>query len=226
MGTGTSVGTGTEADALTAVNEQDSGKTENGEIEQPIQNDEPRRQWLVACQDVLENRNNVLNAARSALSRGQSVVIDRCNFDASQRLHWIQMAAQHRHGMQCGAEHGRGQQSILADLVDGEEPASTSTAVKFAASRGSSGRVLTVCVVLPRPDDVPFCAQRAISRGDNDGVHQPGTNWSVVCQRMRSGFVYPSMDEGFDAVYFCADAVALDRISAVLQETVGPEVSE
>jgi hypothetical protein len=166
---------------------------------------------------VLKSRNNVLSVASAALARGQSVVIDRCNFDASQRMSWIQMAAQHRRDLQRKSEPDSGPQSqsaakgALADLVDGEEPAAAA-----AAADRVSGRVLTVCVVLPRPNDAEFCSRRASSRGDPDGVHTPGTDWSVVCQRMRGEFVYPRTDEGFDATYFCTDSVALERITDLL----------
>lgn len=42
-------------------------------------------------QDTLGNRKACETACRQALSRGCSVIIDRCNFDAQQREHWIRI---------------------------------------------------------------------------------------------------------------------------------------
>ncbi|KAI0272677.1 P-loop containing nucleoside triphosphate hydrolase protein [Gloeopeniophorella convolvens] len=43
-------------------------------------------------QDELGNRRNVEDLSRSCLRRGLSVCIDRTNFDATQRSHWIDIA--------------------------------------------------------------------------------------------------------------------------------------
>ena len=54
--------------------------------------------WSRFCQDELGNRDKVLQAARKALRGdavnpgGVSVVIDRTDFDAAQRAHWVQLA--------------------------------------------------------------------------------------------------------------------------------------
>ncbi|KAJ7224470.1 P-loop containing nucleoside triphosphate hydrolase protein [Mycena pura] len=48
---------------------------------------------FIRCnQDELGDRRQVEHLARSSLRQGSSVVIDRTNFDASQRGHWIRIA--------------------------------------------------------------------------------------------------------------------------------------
>lgn len=45
-------------------------------------------------QDILGGRYRCQAECLKALKAGKSVIIDRCNFDESQRLHWIQYAKQ------------------------------------------------------------------------------------------------------------------------------------
>lgn len=51
-----------------------------------------RNRWVVANQDALGTRVNVVRVARAALQTKRSVIIDRCNFNAEQRSHWIELA--------------------------------------------------------------------------------------------------------------------------------------
>jgi hypothetical protein len=51
-----------------------------------------RSRWIVANQDSLGTRANVLKVARAALHAKGSVIIDRCNFNPEQRSHWIELA--------------------------------------------------------------------------------------------------------------------------------------
>jgi len=178
--------------SLSSVPAADGGQ-EKGEV---MPRQQPRR-WAVVCQDVLGSRKKVYNAARAALARQQSVIIDRCNFDASQRVHWLQLAAEHRQG---GAGVWARAEGTGAD----------------APVKGDPPLLRTLCVVLPRPDDVDFCAERAFGRGDDDGVHPPGTDWSTVCRRMKRDFTQPLPDEGFDAIYVCTDESMLSGITALL----------
>ena len=60
------------------------------------------------------------------------------------------------------------------------------------------------CVVLKDYINVLECSQRATAR-DNDGIHEADTNWAEVCARMKRDFEYPSMNEGFTAIYHCSD---------------------
>ncbi|KAK1743225.1 bifunctional polynucleotide phosphatase/kinase [Skeletonema marinoi] len=46
-------------------------------------------QYVRVNQDALGTRKKCETACRQALSRGKSVIIDRCNFDATQREHWL-----------------------------------------------------------------------------------------------------------------------------------------
>lgn len=48
--------------------------------------------WVRVCQDDLGSRANCERDTRRALLAGRDVVVDRCNFDAAQRKHWIDMA--------------------------------------------------------------------------------------------------------------------------------------
>lgn len=45
-------------------------------------------------QDTLGTRKKCEDSCCQALSRGRCVVIDRCNFDSSQRQHWVDIAKQ------------------------------------------------------------------------------------------------------------------------------------
>ena len=45
--------------------------------------------WTVVSQDTLGSRGACIRALAGALRAGRSAIIDRCNFDASQRDHWI-----------------------------------------------------------------------------------------------------------------------------------------
>jgi predicted kinase len=47
-------------------------------------------------QDELKTRPKCLTMTAQVLSRNQTAVIDRCNFDISQRSHFIQLAQQYR----------------------------------------------------------------------------------------------------------------------------------
>ena len=47
------------------------------------------RPWRRVSQDVLGSRGRCINAAKRALEAGENVLIDRCNFDAPQRAHWL-----------------------------------------------------------------------------------------------------------------------------------------
>lgn len=51
-----------------------------------------RKKWDVSNQDTLGTRQKVLAHASAALRAKKSVVIDRCNFDAEQRAHWVNLA--------------------------------------------------------------------------------------------------------------------------------------
>lgn len=51
-------------------------------------------------QDALGTRKKCEDSSRQALSRGESVIIDRCNFDSTQRQHWINIAKQ-EFGLPC-----------------------------------------------------------------------------------------------------------------------------
>lgn len=54
-----------------------------------------RKRWEIANQDKLGTRTKVMSAARSALHGGRCIIIDRCNFNVDQRLHWLQLAQEH-----------------------------------------------------------------------------------------------------------------------------------
>ena len=43
-------------------------------------------------QDDLGNRRKCEDMTRTALASQQNVIIDRCNFDAKQRSHWVEIA--------------------------------------------------------------------------------------------------------------------------------------
>ena len=59
-----------------------------------------------------------------------------------------------------------------------------------------------ICVVLPHADDVEFCTERALGRGD-DGVHTGSEDWSSIVRRMGSEYEAPSRYERFDGIYWC-----------------------
>jgi len=47
--------------------------------------------WVRISQDVLGSRERCVSAAELALRNGQHVLVDRCNFDMTQRAHWINL---------------------------------------------------------------------------------------------------------------------------------------
>ena len=51
-----------------------------------------RSGWIRISQDVLGKRPRCEAAAKMALAAGFDVVVDRCNFDAQQRSHWLHLA--------------------------------------------------------------------------------------------------------------------------------------
>eukprot|EP01039_Chlorochromonas_danica_P005367 gene5367-5903_t len=51
--------------------------------------------WMTFNQDKLGSRKAVYNQALTAVQQGYHIVIDRCNFDQSQRSHWIELARNH-----------------------------------------------------------------------------------------------------------------------------------
>ena len=48
-------------------------------------------QWSRISQDALGTRKKCFRAANDALEQGRHVIIDRCNFDAEQRAHWLRL---------------------------------------------------------------------------------------------------------------------------------------
>jgi predicted kinase len=51
--------------------------------------------WVRVNQDSLGSRAKCEVMCREALEKKHSVVIDRCNFDANQRRHWLNLARQY-----------------------------------------------------------------------------------------------------------------------------------
>ena len=51
-------------------------------------------QYVRVNQDSLGTRKKCETACRQALSKGKSVIIDRCNFDKQQREHWLKFGVQ------------------------------------------------------------------------------------------------------------------------------------
>jgi predicted kinase len=54
--------------------------------------DQSQGSWVRANQDDLGSRDEVARVAREALLAGHSALIDRTNFDVSQRSHWFNLA--------------------------------------------------------------------------------------------------------------------------------------
>ena len=74
---------------------------------------------------------------------------------------------------------------------------------------------LSICVMMPHADDVSFCIQRAVDRGD-DGVHRGDEDWPMIVSRMSKTFVAGHTFEGFAGVYWANDFEALDEITGLL----------
>ena len=58
--------------------------------------------WDIFNQDILGSRKKVENAVTSSLQQGNSVIVDRCNFDATQRLVWLDLANKYGAGIAFG----------------------------------------------------------------------------------------------------------------------------
>lgn len=52
-------------------------------------------------QDEMKSRNNCVTEAKKAMANGLSVIVDRCNFDTSQRQVWYDLAAQYHYPVDC-----------------------------------------------------------------------------------------------------------------------------
>lgn len=50
------------------------------------------RPWRRISQDVLGTRKRCIRAAQRAIQDGNHVLVDRCNFDAQQRAHWLELS--------------------------------------------------------------------------------------------------------------------------------------
>ncbi len=50
--------------------------------------------WLHLNQDALKSRNMVIDRTLLGLQEQKNIIIDRCNFDVAQRIHWIELAQQ------------------------------------------------------------------------------------------------------------------------------------
>ena len=49
------------------------------------------RRWCRVSQDVLGSRRSCIVTAERALRKGEHLLIDRCNFDETQRAHWLRL---------------------------------------------------------------------------------------------------------------------------------------
>jgi predicted kinase len=54
----------------------------------------PENDWVVVNQDTLGGRNACLKLARTALTSGKRVIIDRTNLDSTQRAHWLALSTE------------------------------------------------------------------------------------------------------------------------------------
>ena len=180
-----------------------------------IVNAAPEGSWCVACQDVEGDRKKVERLVADVLE-GKSerscagaarVIVDRCNFDALQRKHWIDLASRRLQTL------GR-KSPTLADAAtendSGPDPGP-------GPDRPSPKPLLKLCIVLPRPADVAFCTARAKSRG-NDGVHEGDEDWAFIVSRMAVQFRPPQRAEGFDAIYWCSSQEELDLVGSVVAQ--------
>lgn len=67
--------------------------------------------WVVVNQDSLGDRKRCEAAAAAALAAGHSCVIDRCNHNAMQRRHWVDIARRH-------AQHTRTAVTLVALVLE------------------------------------------------------------------------------------------------------------
>jgi hypothetical protein len=136
--------------------------------------------WISLNQDALGSRKIVERHTHDALQSGYNVIIDRCNFDVAQRKYWIQIAWEH---------------SFHSPSLALRHPETT--------------KCLTICLVLPDAEKLDICTRRAYHRG-NDGIHEPNTEWNMVCGRMKASLRYPLYEEGLDAIYHCTTPEDVD----------------
>jgi len=82
-------------------------------------------------------------------------------------------------------------------------------------------RLLKLCVVLPKPDDVEYCAERALARGD-DGVHSVEEDWGLIVRRMGAQYEAPKRTEGFDSIFWCSSQEELDLLGSLFASLPTP----
>lgn len=70
-------------------------------------------------------------------------------------------------------------------------------------------------LVMPNGIDVDFCSRRAFRRGV-DISHPKPTDWTTVCRGMKSSYVHPKYEEGFQSIFHCRDTSDLDKTREML----------
>lgn len=161
---------------------------------------------------MLKTRGKVLKFASAALKKGDSVIIDRCNFNQEQRRHWTKLAEE----IEFDREEVEAPECEVNEADNNSKCSATNNSTK-----NSSKRIFKLCLVLPKWNDVQFCVSRAISRGD-DGVHEAGTDWSVVCRRIKKDCLIPCLvEEAFDALHVCTNEEDVNRTIQLLTNSKG-----
>ena len=153
-------------------------------------------------QDELGSRQACESLAGQTLKQGRSVVIDRCNFDVSQREHWIKIAQRY--------SSRRKQQVQARD--------------RFAHRVGGSdskcnGKIRVVAVFVNTP--LEECKQRVMRRREHPTL--PPTRESVqVVERFRRLLKPPRKSEGFDVVMEAKTrdfGIVVQRLASMLTPT-------
>lgn len=110
--------------------------------------------WVRICQDELGSRAACERDTRRALLAGRDVVVDRCNFDAAQRKHWVDIAA--LRGAPVGAIVWRVPIAVLISRVDARKGHPTLE----EGNKGNEGvvRAMVKRMVSPTKDEgISFC---------------------------------------------------------------------
>jgi DNA polymerase III delta prime subunit len=152
------------------------------------------RGWQHYTQDAFKSRKSMESYCVDALWKGHNLIVDRCNFDAAQRKHWIDMLYSVyqpylQHLWECQA------------LTD--SPTNNLNHIK---------PFHILCVLVPNYNNTQLCIKRAVQRGDSDGLHEAGTDWNLVCNAMNSQFQYPMKCEGIDNIYHCRNDTDLELL--------------
>ena len=79
---------------------------------------------------------------------------------------------------------------------------------ELESEAGNQRNITSICLVMPHANDVPYCVQKATTRG-TDEAHPNPSNWNSICKQISSIYKIPNLSENFDNYYYCQSEYCL-----------------